>query len=119
MSHDQSPPHAHWVFMQWNGTRRHFRTIYSERLEGFFYGTVMEFRHGREFFLADAYWLPPASDPIGPMALEVTCRVEGAGTRLQVRQRGADESARWKRYNKLIEAGWKDSLVALLSLIHI
>ena len=82
-------------------------------LGGVFYGTVMEFRHGREFFLADAYWLPPASDPIGPMALEVTCRVEGAGTRLRIRQRGADDSARWKRYNKLIETGWRDSLVAL------
>ena len=82
-------------------------------LGGVFYGTVMEVRHGREFFLADAYWLPPASDPIGPMALEVTCRVEGAGTRLQFRQSGADDSTRWKRYNTLIEAGWKDSLAAL------
>ena len=43
------------------------------RLGGTFHGTVMEFKPGREFFLADMYWLPPDGDPIGPMALEVTC----------------------------------------------
>ena len=46
-------------------------------LGGVFYGTVMEFRPRREFFLADAYWLPPQADPFGPMALEVSCRAEG------------------------------------------
>ena len=40
------------------------------RLGGAFRGTVIEFKPGREFFLADAYWLPPDGDPIGPMALE-------------------------------------------------
>ena len=82
-------------------------------LGGAFYGTVMEFRHGREFFLADAYWLPPESDPIGPMALEISCRIDGPATRLEVRQSGAQDSARWQRYYDIIEAGWVDSLASL------
>ena len=47
------------------------------RLGGAFHGTVMEFRPGREFFVADLYWLPPEGDPIGPMALEATCQTQG------------------------------------------
>ena len=82
-------------------------------LGGVFYGTVMEFHPRREFFLADAYWLPPQADPFGPMALEVTCRVEGPATRLEVRQSGSDDGARWQRYYALISAGWKSSLDAL------
>ena len=30
----------------------------------------------REFFVADAYWLPPDGTPIGPMALEVICDLQ-------------------------------------------
>ena len=48
-------------------------------------------------FVADLYWHPPDGDAIGPMALEVTCRLKGAGTRLHVRQSGYDkDSPRWK-----------------------
>ncbi|MEE2636375.1 MAG: hypothetical protein VYE68_03990 [Acidobacteriota bacterium] len=79
-------------------------------LGGVFYGTVMEFHPGREFFLADAYWLPPQSNPFGPMALEVSCRVSGPATHLRVRQSGSDEGARWERYYDVISAGWKASL---------
>ena len=82
-------------------------------LGGAFHGTVMEFRGGREFFIADAYWLPPQNPPIGPMALEVSCAIEGPATRLRVRQSGVEEGARWLRYYDLIEAGWQDSLEAL------
>ena len=39
------------------------------RLGGVFHGTVMEYLPGRELFIADAWWLPPDGDPIGPMAL--------------------------------------------------
>jgi len=78
-----------------------------------FYGTVMEYRPRRELFLADAYWLPPESEPFGPMALEVSCRVEGPATRVRVRQSGSDEGARWQRYYALIAAGWESSLDAL------
>ena len=82
-------------------------------LGGVFYGTVMEYRPRREFFLADAYWLPPASEPCGPMAREVSCRGEGPATRVSVRQSGSDEGIRWQRYYALISAGWTSSLDAL------
>src|SRR5262245_55445389 len=68
-------------------------------LGGTFHGTVMEFVPGKEFFLADAYWLPPEGDPIGPMAFEATCAPQDGGTVLQIRQSGYDESnPRWVRY---------------------
>ena len=73
----------------------------------------MEFRTGREFFLADAYWLPPQGPPIGPMALEVSCQIAGPATRLRVRQSGAERNDRWQRYYDLIATGWEESLDAL------
>lgn len=82
-------------------------------LGGVFYGTVMEFHPGREFFLAEAYWLPPQSDPFGPMALEVNVQAEGPATRLRVCQSGSHEGARWQRYYGLIAGGWKASLNTL------
>ncbi len=82
-------------------------------LGGVFYGTVVEFHPKKEFFLADAYWLPPQSEPFGPMALEVSCRVEGPATRVRIRQSGSEEGERWDRYYALISAGWKDSLDSL------
>jgi uncharacterized protein YndB with AHSA1/START domain len=83
------------------------------RLGGVFHGRVMEYLPGRELFVADAWWLPPDGDPIGPMSLEVTCRMDGPVCRLQVRQRGFEETARWRRYYTLIGGGWRSSLVAL------
>ena len=82
-------------------------------LGGVFYGTVMEFRNGREFLVADAHWLPPESDPIGPMVLEVTCEVSGPATALTVRQSSSENGERWSRYYDLIESGWIDSLAGL------
>jgi uncharacterized protein YndB with AHSA1/START domain len=61
------------------------------RLGGAFRGTVIEFKAGREFFIADAYWLPPDGEPIGPMALEATCTLLGE---------------RWSRYYDLIATGF-------------
>ena len=58
------------------------------RLGGAFRGTVIEFKPGREFFVADAYWLPPDGDPIGPMALEASCTMLGERVVLRVRQSG-------------------------------
>src|SRR4051812_35031654 len=55
------------------------------RLGGTLHGTVMEYKSGREFFLADAYWLPPDGEPIGPMALEATCSRHPWGAQLHVR----------------------------------
>ncbi len=97
--------------VEWQSTP--FRDEVLGTLGGVFYGTVMEFRHGREFFLADAYWLPPESDPLGPMALEVTCRVQGPATHLRVRQLAIGEAVRWQRYRDLMRVGWDSSLDAL------
>ena len=47
------------------------------------------------------------------MALEISCRIDGPATRLEVRQSGAQDSARWERYYDIIEAGWVDSLASL------
>ena len=82
------------------------------RLGGAFHGTVMEYRAGEEFFVADAYWSPPEGDPIGPMALEVHCAPQGGPhiTRLVVRQSGEDEGARWQRYFDVVAAGWQQAL---------
>ena len=75
---------------------------------------VVEFKPGREFFLADMYWLPPDGDPIGPMAFEATCSLHGDGTLLKVRQSGCDEtSERWSRYYEIISTGWTLALAAL------
>jgi hypothetical protein len=84
------------------------------RLGGTFHGTVIDFRPGREFFLADAYWMPPDGDPIGPMALHASCSLHHDGTLLQVRQSGCDDSsARWTRYYDVISTGWMLALEAL------
>jgi hypothetical protein len=93
------------------------------RLGGVFRGTVMQFEPGRGFFVADAFWLPPDGDPIGPMALDVSCSPEvyadgHAGTRVRVTQRGFEESARWRRYYDIIRVGWDRALVSLKMLLE-
>lgn len=85
---------------------------------GVFHGTVMEYRAGREAFVADAWWLPSGGEPLGPMGLEVTCRVDGSATRVRVRQSGADDGARWKRYQHNMTSGWRVSLEALKQYIE-
>lgn len=72
------------------------------RLGGAFRGTVIDFKAGREFFVADAYWLPPDGEPIGPMALEASCTSLGERVVLRVRQSGGDTSPRWSRYYELL-----------------
>lgn len=88
------------------------------RLGGALHGTVMEFKPGREFFVADAYWLPPDSDPIGPMALQATCSRHRWGTELHVRQSGYEESVRWRRYYEVISPGWLRALESLQMLLE-
>lgn len=84
------------------------------RLGGAFHGTVVEFTPGRAFFVADLYWHPPDGEPLGPMALEATCRREGDATLLWLRHSGYDHtSARWMRYFEIMSNGW---LLALGSL---
>ena len=88
------------------------------RLGGVFCGRVMEYKAGREMFVADAWWLPPDGDPIGPMALEVTCRMSGPVCRLQVKQTGFEDTPRWRRYYAMIAGGWKSSLAALKEYVE-
>ena len=92
------------------------------RLGGVYHGTVVEYQPERGFFVADSYWLPPDSDPVGPMSLEVTCTPAAAtgsqptairGTNLRVVQRGVDESPRWYRYYELINTGWPKALLVM------
>jgi uncharacterized protein YndB with AHSA1/START domain len=83
------------------------------RLGGVFHGTVMEYKPGRELFIADAWWLPPDSEPIGPMSLEIRCTMDGPACRLHVRQGGFEPGVRWQRYHAIVAKGWRASLAAL------
>ena len=74
---------------------------------------VIDVRLGREFFLADAYWMPPEGDPIGPMAVHVTCDPTHGGTRLRFQQSGCDDNPRWRRFYRVIGASWSAALERL------
>jgi uncharacterized protein YndB with AHSA1/START domain len=96
-----------------------FRDELLGRLGGVFRGTVMEFTPGQGFFVADAYWLPPDGEPIGPMALDVRVHPQDAThTRLRVTQTGFDDSERWRRYYELIGVGWSRALASLKTLLE-
>jgi uncharacterized protein YndB with AHSA1/START domain len=90
-----------------------FRDELLGHLGGVFHGTVVDVKPGQSFFVADAWWLPPEGDPVGPMGLEVTCTMDGPACRLRVAQHGYEESERWRRYYEVIGAGWHASLAAL------
>jgi uncharacterized protein YndB with AHSA1/START domain len=103
--------------VEWEPTS--FRDDVLGRLGGVFRGTVMEYDQGRGFLVADAFWLPPDGDPIGPMALEVAVHPEPGGTtHLRVVQRGFEESERWRRYYNVITHGWERALASLKSLLE-
>lgn len=103
--------------IEWAATD--FRDEVLGRLGGVFRGTVMQFDDSRGFFVADAFWLPPDGDPIGPMALEVVLETEPSGaTRVRVTQTGFQESARWRRYYEVIGFGWERALASLKSLLE-
>ena len=96
--------------VEWESTD--FRDEVLGPLGGAFHGTVMEYRAGEEFFVADAYWSPPDGEPIGPMALLVTCTPQAGGhiTNLVVRQSGEADGLRWQRYFEIVAAGWTRAL---------
>jgi hypothetical protein len=102
--------------VEWESTEWHDDVL--GRLGGTLHGTVMEYRAGREFFLADAYWLPPDGAPIGPMALEATCSRHPWGAELHVRQSGFEEGPRWRRYYEIITPGWERALEALKQFLE-
>ena len=93
------------------------------RFGGVLRGTVMQIEPTRGFDVADVFWLPPAGNPIGPMALNVTCRL-GVGadglpaTKVHVVQTGFEESARWRRYYEVIGFGWESAPKSLKSLLE-
>jgi uncharacterized protein YndB with AHSA1/START domain len=99
-----------------------FRDDTLGRLGGVFRGTVMQFDPEEGFFVADAYWLPPDGEPIGPMALEVRCTPTGpdknSAVRVHVTQTGFEESPRWRRYYEVIGYGWERALAAMKSLLE-
>jgi uncharacterized protein YndB with AHSA1/START domain len=82
-------------------------------LGGVFHGTVVDVAPGRHFLVADAYWIPPEGEPLGPMALEITCAAHADGCRLHIRQDGYAPSPRWRRYYAVVARGWQVSLIAL------
>lgn len=90
------------------------------RLGGAFHGTVMEYRAGREFFLANAYWNPPDGDAMGPMALEVRCAVQSDTrlTQITVRQSTEDDGPRWERYFQIVASGWQVALSDLKTYLE-
>ena len=103
--------------IEWPPTE--FRDEVLGRLGGVFRGTVIECRHGEGFMVADATWLPPDGEPIGPMALRVAFRPDGQGaTHVRVTQTGFEESARWRRYYEVIGFGWQRALTSLKALLE-
>ena len=95
-----------------------FRDEVLGRLGGALRGTVMQFQPDSGFFVADVYWLPPDGEPIGPMALEVTCTPVPGGTRVRVTQNGFEEGVRWRRYYQVIGHGWERALASLKALLE-
>lgn len=103
--------------IEWPATD--FRDEILGRLGGVFRGTVIQFNAGDGFFVADAFWLPPDGEPIGPMALAVALQAEpGGATRVRVTQTGFEESERWRRYYEVIGLGWTRALASLKSLLE-
>jgi uncharacterized protein YndB with AHSA1/START domain len=96
--------------VEWPSTDYHDDIL--GRLGGAFHGTVMEYRPGVEFFVADAFWSPPDGEPVGPMALQVRCAAHDkpGTTELVVRQSAEDEGPRWQRYFEVVAAGWQRAL---------
>lgn len=88
------------------------------RLGGVFYGQVIEYKPGRELFVADGWWLPPDGEPLGPMSLQVNCVLDGPACRLRVRQSGGDGGPRWDRYYTVIGNGWMTSMAALKQYVE-
>ena len=82
-------------------------------LGGVFHGTVVDAQAGRQFLVADCWWLPPEGPALGPMALQVRCQTQGNGCRLHIRQDGGDPSSRWHRYYAVVTQGWQTSLASL------
>jgi len=102
--------------IEWPATEFHDEVL--GRLGGVFRGTVMHAHATEGFFVADAYWLPPDGEPIGPMALHVAITPAGLGTKVRITQSGFEESARWRRYYEVVAHGWERALASLKALLE-
>ena len=108
--------------VEWETTD--FRDEILGALGGAFHGTIVDYKPGHEFFVADAFWIPPEGDPIGPMALEVVCEPHpskhppAVSTLLRVSQRGYEEGERWSRYYDVIATGWQHALETLKNYLE-
>jgi uncharacterized protein YndB with AHSA1/START domain len=117
VAHSVTTPRAFGPYaIEWAPTD--FRDEILGRLGGVFRGTVVQFQPAEGFFVADAFWLPPDGDPIGPMALEVVCVPLDGRTRVRVVQSGFEESVRWRRYYEVVGHGWERALTSLKSLLE-
>jgi uncharacterized protein YndB with AHSA1/START domain len=97
--------------VEWSPTS--YRDDLLGSLGGVFHGTVVDVRPGRQFLVADAYWIPPEGEALGPMVLEVGCSPYPNGCKLHVRQDGYAPSPRWRRYYAVVSRGWHVALIAL------
>jgi len=107
--------------VEWRATE--FRDEVLGRLGGVFRGTVVQYEPEQGFFVADAYWLPPDTDPIGPMALNVqlsTAAMDDGqpGTHVRVTQSGFEPGVRWQRYYDVVGVGWERALHSLKMLLE-
>jgi uncharacterized protein YndB with AHSA1/START domain len=71
-------------------------------LGGVLHGVVIDIRSARELFVADAYWQPPAGDPLGPMSIRIACAVAPTGTTLDIEIGGGAEGPRWDRWFEVL-----------------
>lgn len=116
-SHSVTSPRPLGVYaVEWDPTPDSDEVL--GRLGGVFYGQVIEYKPGRELFVADAWWLPPDSEPLGPMSFQVNCVMDGPACRLRVRQSGGEHTPRWERYYSVIGSGWMTSMAALKQYVE-
>jgi hypothetical protein len=99
--------------VQWPSTS--FRDEVLGRLGGTLHGTLMDYSYGSRFFLADAYYTPPETAPIGPMALAVQVQPidDGRGAELTLRQSADEEEPRWRHGFELMGEMWDRALDGL------
>jgi len=117
VAHSVTTPRAFGPYaLEWAPTD--FRDEILGRLGGVFRGTVLQFERSEGFVVTDAFWLPPDTDPIGPMALEVACAPLEGRTQVRVMQSGFEESIRWRRYYEVVEHGWTRALTSLKALLE-